>query len=504
MIDTINFTTMTDTQKIDSVLNLTFGPKLLQSDTDLGFELEIGQITLELAQGASAASPMAKFDFKGLNIGMGSVEKWLAFEFLVPDATYGDALGQFLEDIGDAISTDRELAEPVPVKLDGNLRLPRAWATITALSNTVPSACVSETQTICVAEANAVNLKYAVHPDNNSPLPGMTLEALVECLQLNFATLSEECHLAVHAGQRAFENVETDDILRAVRGGWNSTYPNISSCTNFTALFDEPSDTSAGAKAEAEAEQVLRSLDIVGGDSIGSDIVIPCVLEMICPDSTDDIDLTDKSYIGRALISVNNAAKKLGVNNLTVTTPEIAFETAFSSLGLGSLDVFTEFAKFRIGEIDFVASAAQESQEDDSLTDIFAYLTLDNVWLLHNIINRFMGAFDSRIRVRGAQIGTVEGATLLSQVLNRFEITADIATTKDQFDEFGNPVAIGETVDPPSFWYPTQCEGSWDTYESAANSLSTTIQIPNLQNLTKMTLPLDLLFENFQLSALYV
>jgi hypothetical protein len=194
------------------------------------------------------------------------------------------------------------------------------------------------------------------------------------------------------------------------------------------------------------------------------------------------------------------------VNNLTVTTPEIAFETAFSSLGLGSLDVFTEFATFRIGEIDFFASAEQEAQdeEDSSLTDIFAYLTLDNVWLLHNIINRFMGAFDSRIRVRGAQIGTVEGATLLSQVLNRFEITADIATTKDQFDEFGNPVAIGETVDPPSFWYPTQCEGSWDTYESASNSLSTTIQIPNLQNLTKMTLPLDLVFENFQLSALYV
>ena len=118
------------------------------------------------------------------------------------------------------------------------------------------------------------------------PLPGETLEALVECLQLNFATLSQECHLAVHAGQRAFENVETTDILRAARGGWNSTYPNVSSCTNFTAIFDQPSDTSAGAQAEAEAENVLRSLDIVGGDSIGSDIVIPCVLELACPDST--------------------------------------------------------------------------------------------------------------------------------------------------------------------------------------------------------------------------
>ena len=126
---------------------------------------------------------------------------------------------------------------------------------------------------------------------------------------------------------------------------------------------------------------------------------------------TDDIDLTDKSYIGRALISVNNAAKKLGVNNLTVTTPEIAFETAFSSLGLGSLDVFTEFATFRIGEIDFFASAEQEAQdeEDSSLTDIFAYLTLDNVWLLHNIINRFMGAFDSRIRVRGGGCSAQQG-----------------------------------------------------------------------------------------------
>ena len=88
VIDTVNFTTMTDTQKIDSIMNLTFGPKLLQSDTDLGFELEIGQITLELAQGPDAPSPMAQFDFKGLNIGMGSVEKWLALEFLVPDATY--------------------------------------------------------------------------------------------------------------------------------------------------------------------------------------------------------------------------------------------------------------------------------------------------------------------------------------------------------------------------------------------------------------------------------
>ena len=52
------------------------------------------------------------------------------------------------------------------------------------------------------------------------------------------------------------------------------------------------------------------------------------------------------------------------MNNLTVTTPEIAFETAFSSLGLGSLDVFTEFATFRIGEIDFFASAEQEAQDE--------------------------------------------------------------------------------------------------------------------------------------------
>ncbi len=466
VIDAITFTTTSDSSKIDSILNLTFGPKLLSSDNDLGFELEIGSIQLEVSQGAEASSPMAQFYFKGLQIGMGSIEEWLSFEFHVPDIAYGDALGQFAEDISSALSSNREDAIPVAVKIDGNLELPRRWASITALSKNVPTACVNETMTICTAEANAVVFTYSVNPQSvDVPLPGDTLENLVNCLHDDFATLSETCHLAVHAGRMAFENVETDDILRAVRGGWNSTFPNVSSCTNFSSIFDQPSNTSEAALAKEEAERVLRSLDIVGGDSIGSDIVIPCVLEMVCPDDTSQIDLSDKSFIGRALISVNNAAKKLSVNNLTVLTPEIAFQTRFSSLGLGSLDTYTEFATFRIGEINFAASAKQESTGDDSLTDIFAYLVLDDVMLLHNIINRFMGAYDSRIQVRGAAVDSgIDGATLFSQVLNRFAFTMDIETTKDQFDEFGNPVAVGETVTPPSFWYPTQCEGSWDVY----------------------------------------
>lgn len=508
IIEALDLNISTTTENVKILLQTVFGERVLEGEA-LGFEIFFGDLLLQLSHGREA-DPMAEFLFEGFVIGNNLTVKSLDYLFRVPDRAYGDRFGQFFEDLSDAVAASREDASAVPFTINGHLGLPSNWAEVTALSWHIPYDCAYETQFMCESEADSARLDYPVHPGSRDiPLPGETLRVLVECLVANDGTpipLTETCRSAIDPGASAFNDIHTDDILRAVRGGWNTTsifdsINHTSPCSNFTSIIDDGS--TSGSSAAGEAESVLRSLDIVGSDTIGGEIVIPCVLDMMCPDSTDDIDLSNRSFMGRAEMSVGAAAKNMGVGNLTITIPRLAFEVGFSSLGLGSLDVFTEFATASIAPISIASESTQSIEE---LTPLYATLTLDNIWLLHGIINRFMGAYDSRIRVRGARIGgSVDDATLLSDILHRVSVQGDIATTADQFDDQGNPVAVGETVDAPNFWFPTQCQGSWDVFSSTQSAISTRIQVPTVQNLTggSMSLPVDLFMRNIQISAIY-
>lgn len=238
----------------------------------------------------------------------------------------------------------------------------------------------------------------------------------------------------------------------------------------------ESSDASGSATDEEPSVSpvILRDIQLIGGEAVGDPIIIPCLLDTICPPDWAETNAGPFHYT--AAVTFELDADVSALSGWSVAVPPSA----------GRLDCceFTPLAELRLVDGLWITSA------ESTVTVIVRASIVDTELAKHAMDN--IGLIDLRFRLHGLD----DGQTSLSSLLAGAEYVAHVAVS----DDYG-----ASNAEAPPWFMPLHSSGSWELVETTPTSsrfeVSAEIPWPVDMTLRVRDFHVSLVFEGHQVGT---